>query len=64
VAQESTACLVITETRFTTFAETERDLIARALESTNGNKTAAASRLSISRKKLYAKITKYQLFTA
>src|SRR5208282_1955689 len=41
------------------FAEAERDLIARALASTGGNKVAAASLLRISRKKLYAKIAKY-----
>jgi DNA-binding NtrC family response regulator len=41
------------------FAEAERDLISRALQSTDGNKTAAAALLRISRKKLYAKINKY-----
>jgi transcriptional regulator with PAS, ATPase and Fis domain len=41
------------------FAEAERELIARALESTDGNKVAAAALLRISRKKLYAKIEKY-----
>jgi transcriptional regulator with PAS, ATPase and Fis domain len=45
----------------TTFAAAERDLIARALESTGGNKVAAAKLLRISRKKLYGKIAKYQL---
>ena len=44
-----------------TFAATERDLIARALKSTDGNKVAAAALLGISRKKLYAKIEKYGL---
>ncbi|MFZ0890425.1 MAG: sigma 54-interacting transcriptional regulator, partial [Candidatus Binataceae bacterium] len=44
-----------------TFAEAERDLISRALESTGGNKVAAAKLLRISRKKLYAKILKYGL---
>ncbi len=44
-----------------TFAEVERDLIARALESTGGNKVAAAKLLRISRKKLYDKISKYGL---
>ncbi|MGH7934959.1 MAG: sigma 54-interacting transcriptional regulator [Candidatus Binataceae bacterium] len=44
-----------------TFADAERDLIARALESTSGNKLAAARLLRISRKKLYAKIAKYGL---
>jgi len=43
------------------FAEAEKDLIARALESTGGNKVAAAALLRISRKKLYAKIAKYKL---
>ncbi|HTY53615.1 MAG TPA: sigma-54 dependent transcriptional regulator [Candidatus Binataceae bacterium] len=44
-----------------TYAEVERDLIRRALESTEGNKVQAARLLRISRKKLYAKIEKYQL---
>ncbi len=44
-----------------TFADAERDLISRALESTGGNKVAAAKLLRISRKKLYAKISKYNL---
>ena len=44
-----------------TFADAERDLISRALESTAGNKVAAAKLLRISRKKLYAKISKYNL---
>jgi transcriptional regulator with PAS, ATPase and Fis domain len=44
-----------------TFAEAERDLIKRALESTQGNKAQAAKLLKISRKKLYAKISKYKL---
>lgn len=43
------------------FAEAERDLIARALVSTTGNKLQAAKLLGISRKKLYAKIAKYDL---
>ncbi|MGC2758667.1 MAG: sigma-54 dependent transcriptional regulator [Candidatus Binatus sp.] len=43
------------------FAEAERDLIARALKSTEGNKVQAAAMLRISRKKLYAKIEKYGL---
>ncbi len=46
---------------FATFAETERDLILRALHSAGGNKVAAAARLRISRKKLYAKINKYRI---
>jgi transcriptional regulator with PAS, ATPase and Fis domain len=44
-----------------TFAEAERELIHRALESTQGNKAQAAKLLKISRKKLYAKIAKYAL---
>lgn len=44
-----------------TFADVERDLIRRALESTEGNKARAAKVLKISRKKLYAKIAKYGL---
>jgi DNA-binding NtrC family response regulator len=44
-----------------TFADAEREIIRRALESTEGNKARAAKMLKISRKKLYAKIAKYQL---
>lgn len=44
-----------------TFADVERDLIRRALDSTEGNKARAAKVLKISRKKLYAKIAKYGL---
>ena len=44
-----------------TFAEYERDLIAEALARTGGNKLRAARQLNISRKRLYAKIRKYQL---
>ena len=44
-----------------TFADAERDLIARALKATAGNKVQAAALLRISRKKLYAKIEKYSL---
>jgi transcriptional regulator with PAS, ATPase and Fis domain len=43
------------------FAEAEREIIARALKSTNGNKVAAAALLRISRKRLYAKIEAYGL---
>jgi DNA-binding NtrC family response regulator len=43
------------------FAEAERDLIARALKSAGGNKVHTAALLRISRKKLYAKIEKYGL---
>jgi transcriptional regulator with PAS, ATPase and Fis domain len=46
------------------FADAERDLIARALASTGGNKLQAAKMLGISRKKLYAKIAKYSLVAA
>ncbi len=42
-----------------TFADVERDLIKRALQTTEGNKARAAKVLKISRKKLYAKIAKY-----
>ena len=41
------------------FAEAEREIIARALRTTDGNKVQAAALLRISRKKLYAKIEKY-----
>jgi DNA-binding NtrC family response regulator len=41
--------------------DAERDLIARALSATSGNKLQAAKLLGISRKKLYAKIAKYRL---
>ena len=44
-----------------TFADAERDLIRGALEATEGNKVQAAALLKISRKKLYAKIAKYDL---
>ena len=44
-----------------TFAEVERDLIWRALEACEWNKVHAAAMLKISRKKLYAKINKYQV---
>lgn len=43
------------------FAAAEREIIGRALRSTEGNKVAAAALLRISRKKLYAKIEKYGL---
>ena len=42
-------------------AETERDVISRALESTQGNKCRAAKLLGISRKMLYARIAKHRL---
>ncbi|MFZ1119157.1 MAG: helix-turn-helix domain-containing protein, partial [Candidatus Binataceae bacterium] len=41
------------------FAEAEREIIARALKTTDGNKVQASALLRISRKKLYAKIEKY-----
>jgi two-component system, NtrC family, response regulator AtoC len=44
-----------------TFADVERDLILRALKACDWNKVHAATLLKISRKKLYAKISKYQL---
>ena len=46
----------LAERSIPSLAETERDLIRRALESTGGNKRQTASLLQISRKKLYAKI--------
>ncbi|MGC2442666.1 sigma-54 interaction domain-containing protein [Candidatus Binatus sp.] len=49
------------ESSMGTFAEAEREIIARALKSTDGNKVQAAALLRISRKKLYAKIEKYGL---
>jgi two-component system response regulator AtoC len=44
-----------------TFADFERQLIVKALESTGGNKVQAARLLKISRKKLYARIERYGL---
>ena len=44
-----------------TLADVERDLVKRALESSDGNKVKAAKLLRISRKKLYATIDKYGL---
>jgi transcriptional regulator with PAS, ATPase and Fis domain len=44
-----------------TFADMERELILRALEACDWNKVHTAAMLKISRKKLYAKINKYQL---
>lgn len=43
------------------FAEAERELLRRALDATAGNKSSAARILKISRKKLYAKLSKYGL---
>jgi len=48
----------------TTFAESERELIVRALQNNSGNKVRTAEQLKISRKKLYARITKYRLSLA
>ncbi len=44
-----------------TFAEVERNLILRALEACDWNKVHTAAMLKISRKKLYAKINKYEI---
>jgi DNA-binding NtrC family response regulator len=44
-----------------TFEETERELIVRTLQVAGHNKTYAAELLQISRKKLYARLTKYGL---
>jgi two-component system response regulator AtoC len=43
------------------FTDTERDLIQRALTSTGGNKFRAAKLLGISRKRLHARLRRYQL---
>jgi DNA-binding NtrC family response regulator len=43
------------------YAEFEREVIAKALERTGGNKVQAAHLLNISRKKLYARIQRYGL---
>jgi transcriptional regulator with PAS, ATPase and Fis domain len=43
------------------FSDTERNLIQRALVSTGGNKFQAAKLLGISRKRLYARLRRYQL---
>jgi DNA-binding NtrC family response regulator len=45
----------------TTFEESERALLQRALDSTQGNKVRAAKMLGISRKQLYAKLKKYAI---
>jgi DNA-binding NtrC family response regulator len=44
-----------------TLAEAEADLVALALEDSRGNKTLAARRLGIDRKRLYRKIRRYSL---
>ncbi len=51
-------------TELSTFADNERELISRALRIARGNKVLAAKRLQISRKKLYAKIAKYEIAEA
>jgi DNA-binding NtrC family response regulator len=43
------------------FADLERDLIERALQSTRGNKTKAAKLLKISRRQLDSRLEKFQL---
>jgi transcriptional regulator with PAS, ATPase and Fis domain len=43
------------------FAEAERDLIARALDATGGNKLQAARLLRISRHRLYDRLRKYKI---
>ncbi|HYA35145.1 MAG TPA: sigma-54 dependent transcriptional regulator [Candidatus Binataceae bacterium] len=53
--------LPLTRSAVSSFADVERNLIRRALETTEGNKARAAKLLRISRKKLYAKIAKYGL---
>ncbi|HXR24088.1 MAG TPA: sigma-54 dependent transcriptional regulator, partial [Candidatus Binataceae bacterium] len=45
----------------TSMAEAERELIQRALQMAEGNKTRTAQILGVSRKQLYAKIAKYGL---
>jgi two-component system response regulator HydG len=44
-----------------TYAESERALIERTLDLAGGNKARAARQLGISRKRLYARIAKYEL---
>jgi transcriptional regulator with PAS, ATPase and Fis domain len=44
-----------------TFEESEKLLLERALDATNGNKLRAAKMLGISRKQLYAKIRKFAI---
>jgi two-component system response regulator AtoC len=55
------AAAPLSDAKLPTFAEVERDLIQRALQTTRGNKVKAADLLRISRKRLYAKIHKYRL---
>lgn len=47
--------------RLPTLAEAEAELVALVLEDSSGNKTEAARRLGIDRKRLYRKIGKYRL---
>jgi DNA-binding NtrC family response regulator len=47
--------------RLPTLAESEADLVALALEECGGNKTLAARRLGVDRKRLYRKIRRYEL---
>ena len=47
--------------RLPTLAESEADLVALALEECGGNKTLAARRLGVDRKRLYRKIRRYSL---
>ena len=61
VSPPSADQLSIEEPATGTFAEAERSLIRRALEACEWNKVHAAQMLRISRKKLYAKISKYHL---
>jgi DNA-binding NtrC family response regulator len=61
ISREAVAPLPVLPGRLPTFADAERELVQRALDSTSGNKVRAARLLRISRKKLYAKIAKYGL---
>jgi DNA-binding NtrC family response regulator len=61
ISRETVTPLPVLPGRLPTFADAERELVQRALDSTSGNKVRAARLLRISRKKLYAKIAKYGL---
>jgi transcriptional regulator with PAS, ATPase and Fis domain len=61
ISRESVAPPPLMPGLLPTFADAERELVQRALDSTSGNKVQAARLLCISRKKLYAKIAKYGL---
>jgi transcriptional regulator with PAS, ATPase and Fis domain len=52
---------VSSESNLASYSDAERDLIQRALQMAEWNKAKAARILGISRKKLYARITKYGL---